>query len=531
MLSLTAMLGILLMLLKRINGMAITERGGCPMEHLCIGSYVRILTSCAIQARKKFDSFCEMVMLSLCEDGATSFSYTANDGSVVTYDYTNFGKIHTSSQNLPSEITNMALQKNPYDIEKYFLKVVVPAIDEGNKKNAVLALKNVILKDGDIVETSQIGNLTKADLRAKNEFVLSEFLTDVFIYSITKTDNTKEQAFTKSISKTFCSAYNMMRDEVTLYEVRRPNPVAAIPSTSKGKFDKVFSAVSSEQLHISSNHDLQIYSLKFDDYDFDYRALWRHLGNNLGLYLYSRVQTQRYIDDEEINLLVMDAINYIKQEIADGRVNTDDELGEMLLYIFLEQVLKAPKLMSKMEIGNIAGSITSKSSGIHLLTFDAAVPYSEIILGTSMIKDDLKDAIDAAFLEANNLKNRKKDERRFVESNIFAASFSNKMYDQLEAIILPSGPGSKKPTTAFGIFLGYSLSQLPQSRISVEDYQNDVTSLIKMDLQNHVPYIESKIAEYGFDGYSLYVYLLPFKDANEDKKDFIGKIACPEGVM
>ena len=46
-----------------------------------------------------------------------------------------------------------------------------------------------------------------------------------------------------------------------------------------------------------------------------------------------------------------------------------------------------------------------------------------------------------------------------------------------------------------------------------------------------MPYIESKIAEYGFGGYSLYMYLLPFKDANEDKKDFIDKIACPEGVM
>lgn len=514
--------------------MAITGRGGCIMEHLCIGSYVRILTSCAIQTRKKFDSFCELVMLSLCEDGATSFSYTANDGSVVTYDYTNFGKIHTSKQNLPSEIINMALYKDPYDIEKYFLNAIIPAIDEANKTNAVLALKNIILKDGGITETSQIGtigNFTKVDLRVKKEFILKEFLTDVFIYAITKTDNTKEQVFTKSINKTFCSAYNMMRDEVKLYEVRRPNPVAAIPTTSKGKFDRAFSAVSSEQLHISSNHDLQIYCLKFDDYDFDYHTLWRHLGNNLGLYLYSRVQTQRYIDDEEINLLVMDAINYIKEEIADGRINTDDELGEMLLYIFLEQVLKAPKLMSKMEIGNIASSITSKSSGIHLLTFDAPVPYSEIILGTSMIENNLNDAIDAAFLEANNLKNRKKDERKFVESNIFAASFPDEMYDQLEAIILPSAPGRKKPTTAFGMFLGYSLNQLPQGGISVEDYQNDVISQIKMDLQTRVPYIESKIAEYGFDGYSLYMYLLPFKDANEDKKDFIDKIACPEGVM
>ena len=97
------------------------------------------------------------------------------------------------------------------------MNAIIPAIDEANKTNAVLALKNIILKDGDITETSQIGtigNFTKVDLRVKKEFILKEFLTDVFIYAITKTDNTKEQVFTKSINKTFCSAYNMMRDEV-----------------------------------------------------------------------------------------------------------------------------------------------------------------------------------------------------------------------------------------------------------------------------------------------------------------------------
>ena len=58
------------------------------MEHLCIGSYVRIMTSCAIPAERKFDSFCEKIMLSLCPVGSTVFSYTSADGYEVTYSYT-----------------------------------------------------------------------------------------------------------------------------------------------------------------------------------------------------------------------------------------------------------------------------------------------------------------------------------------------------------------------------------------------------------------------------------------------------------
>ena len=76
--------------------------GGNQMEHLCVGSYVRIMTSCAIPAERKFDPFCEKIMLSLCPAGAKVFSYTSADGYEVTYSYTNFNKIHSASQNLPT---------------------------------------------------------------------------------------------------------------------------------------------------------------------------------------------------------------------------------------------------------------------------------------------------------------------------------------------------------------------------------------------------------------------------------------------
>lgn len=503
------------------------------MEHLCIGSYVRILTSCAISAYRKFDRFCEKIMLSICEDGATTFSYEAKDGTTVTYSYANFGKIHSSSQNFPTEVVDLAKKKNPRDIEKYFLHNIIPNLEEGRKRNAVAALKNVILKDPEIVKGTQLGtinSMTREDLSCKNDFVLTEFLADIFLYSVIMTDNTKEQGLTKSISKTFSSAYDFMADTINLYEVARSKPIAAIPVTSMGKFDKVFSGISSERLHITASHDLQIYCLKFDDYDFDYQQLWRHLSNNIGLYLYSRVQTQRYLEDDERNLLTTDAINFIKKEIADGRINADNELGEMLLYIFLEQVLKAPKLMSNLEIGNLGGFMSSKSSGIHLLTSNGTTPYSEIVLGTSMIDDDLKIAIDVAFSEAQKLEKRKKEERRFVESRIFASSFPKEIYAQLEAVILPSEAGKAKPTTAFGMFMGYSLAKIPSSGKTPIEYQKDIIAQIKLDIQSHVPYIESKISEYGLDGYSLYIYLLPFKDAAEDKKNFVDKLSNPGGM-
>lgn len=504
------------------------------MEHLCVGSYVRIMTSCAIPAERKFDRFCEKIMLSLCQDGAATFSYTSSDGYEVTYSYTNFNKIHSASQNLPTEVMQMALRKDARAIERYFIQIIIPALEEARKKNAVLALKNIILKDATIADTTQLGtisSLTKNDLKNKNEFVLSEFLTDLFIYAVAKTDNTAEPDFTKSIKKDFYSVYNQMVDTIKLYEVTKPKTVVAIPLTSKGNFDKVFTSVSSETLSISANHDLQIFCLKFDDFDFDYHGLWKHLRNNIGYYVYSRTQIKKYMDDDEISAIAYDAITHIKEVIANGKMLSGNELGELLLYIFLEQVLKAPKLMSKVELGNYGGFLTSESAGIHILTANASVPLNQVVLGTSMINGNLQAAIDSVFADAQKLKNRKKDERRFVESNIFAASFSEDVYDQLESILLPSETTGKKPATAFGMLVGYSLNGVSASEKSVDVYQNDVLAQVKADILNNVSFIESKISQYGLDGYSLYIYLLPFTDADEDKKDIIDKLLHFGGVV
>lgn len=208
------------------------------MEHLCVGSYMRIMTSCAIPAERKFDSFCEKIMLSLCPVGAKEFSYTSADGNDVIYTYTNFNKIHSASQNLPTEVMKMALSKDAHDIEQYFISVIIPVLDESRKKNAVLALKDVIIKDGSIADTTQLGTIsrfTKNDLKSKNQFILSEFLSDIFIFAAAKTDNITEAAFTRSIKKNFYSLYDHMVDTIELCETVKPKGLDLPPEAKAGE--------------------------------------------------------------------------------------------------------------------------------------------------------------------------------------------------------------------------------------------------------------------------------------------------------
>ena len=502
------------------------------MEYLGVGSYVRVMTSCAISAARKFDPFCEKIFLSLCDEGAKVFSYKTADGSEVTYSPANFSKIHNAAQNLPAKIMQMALRKDARDIERYFIAEIIPALDEARKKNAVLALKNIILKDDNIPDTTQLGtikSLKKIELKDKNVFVLSEFLTDIFIYAVAKTDNTIDPAFTKSIKKNFYATYTPYVDTISFYEASMPKTVASIPLTSIGKFNQIFTPISSEALSISANHDLQIFCLKFDDFDFDYQGLWKYLRNNIGYYVYSRAQINRYVDEEEISSLSYDAIAHIKEFITKNKQEPETELGELLLYVFLEQVLHAPKLMSNVELSAHNGIISSESSGIHLLTANAVIPFNQIVLGVSMLNSSMKETIDRAFADAQRIKNRMKDERRFVDATIFEGAFPRDVCEQLEAIILPSETNVEKPATAFGLFLGYTLDNLPARGKSIDVYQRDAIAQIKNDILNSVPYIESKVIQYGLDGYSLYIYLLPFTDVDRDKKDIMNKLLQTEG--
>ena len=63
---------------------------------------------------------------------------------------------------------------------------------------------------------------------------------DTFIFAIEKTDNLKEAAFTKSIKKTYCSAYDQMADSIKLYEISAPKGIALIPLTSRGSLTRSF---------------------------------------------------------------------------------------------------------------------------------------------------------------------------------------------------------------------------------------------------------------------------------------------------
>lgn len=79
-----------------------------------------------------------------------------------------------------------------------------------------------------------------------------------------------------------------------------------------------------------------------------------------------------------------------------------------MLYVFLEQVLGAPKILSKVELQTGAKQYDSKCDGIHLLSLEQTfgMPYYHMVFGTSSIVGDMKKAVMQPLMPLSISKNR-----------------------------------------------------------------------------------------------------------------------------
>lgn len=478
------------------------------MGHLCFGSYTRILLYKAAPTTLPNKKLCGL-LLKVFDN---LYDITEDDDTV--------SKLLSGSQNIAPDIVRAAATINPHLVEQYFEREIIYRLNQNKKKHIVLALKELILTDSDIAPETQLGtlsNMTKAALQSKTAFAFTEFLTDIFLYAVKHTDNRIDKKNTKSITRSYCDQYEGRLHEVQIYELPQIRPVAAIPMTVKAKkFDQVFTKVAEDTLSSTHPSGLKLYRLGMDEDGIDYRKLHGFLINTIGEYVYSRAQVSEIIADDEYGIIAYKALSLMRENATPDEKGTGNELGELLLYVFLENVLQAPKLMSKVELAGLSATRTSRSDGIHLLVSNGAVPFNQLVFGASMMNGKLEDAIDAALAHVIEIKNNKAKEYDLVESGMFYRSFDKEVSDRIKNIIIPQRGRVDKPPMAFGVFLGYTLGMTGDIAFCVSKMEGDIKRCME--------YMKQQIQVLGLSQYSFYVYVIPFNDVVPDKKEIMEKL-------
>lgn len=475
-------------------------------KKMCIGTFLNILSQARSTVLSQENQFQDL--LSIINDQRR-------------FDKSYHGALKSGKNNLSDASHLMSCDTDRLVGE--FERKVVTYIVEANKHQVILAFKDV-LEDDDIADTTIIGfdsDYTKGKILSSIKFNFAETLANVFYYCGTQTDNRACVDSIKLIKdKNYIHSFD---DKVSTIILEVARDTTTIPLTTNSRnFDLIFEEVGHHKLELPNDNELKSFILDIVGNEFDYSNIQKFIRTNIGRYVFSRSQRNNYEVNGNIESLSADAIAAYKKRLEKNSSTT--QFNEIMLYLFLEAILGAPKIYSKMELQSLSGIYESASAGIHLLlTKNGTTTTSQLVFGATDTIDNLQSSIDSAFLQIEKIRNQKTDEYNLVESTIMNIIPDYKNAQSLRDIIIPQRASVKKPDQAFGLFLGYTIDIPNKENMTRDAYKNAVKIKMEQDITNLTPYIIVKITQLGITAHSFYIYVLPLNNVNIDKEEIMKK--------
>lgn len=451
------------------------------MSKLCFGSYAQCL-------KKFYGSTNEFLVNDLL--GAIKNDLSIEKGKVSI--------LFNCKTKVMDDIVSLSQTIKVVDnIETYFNEYIIPNMYAASKNDLVQLLQRLI--NGD----DSISYETKCDLLSYKDN-LAKFLSKVFLYAIVQ-NNIVE---------------NPLNNLGELETTKEPK----FERTSLASdFNNVFIEVEQDKdLGLNNNNHIKTFHFNIENNAFTFDALGRYLQKNIGRYLYSRLQLDEFIKNEEQDTIALEAIKILKQKINSSD-KLDNELGNIVIYLFLENILNAPKLYTSIECGD---SVLDKA-GVHLLTLNNENLSFQMIFSKSHITNNVRDSIDKVFVDLYALKKSQKHHSKFLETSILNQNFDDITSKKLKNVILPQKRDANiSVNNAYGILLGYTIDV--EQNVGNEDYPKHVKNQMIKDLQDNIAYIVNKINQIGLQNSSFYIYLIPFNDADNEKSIIIKELVGGE---
>lgn len=170
---------------------------------LCFGSLLTIMSKCPSTFATN-PSLCSAMFSSVAE----GFS---------ALDPPNVSNYAAGKTNVPGVVAEKASLADPQNVAIFFRDGVVKYLDRNKRKDIVLALQDVVKKDGTLDDQTPIelvNNMTVAQVRGLKEFVLHEFLAGLFLYTV-QTSNAKLQPHVKEITDEYMAGFANLRATIS----------------------------------------------------------------------------------------------------------------------------------------------------------------------------------------------------------------------------------------------------------------------------------------------------------------------------
>lgn len=485
------------------------------MKRICLGTMITLLYQSRMRSADKIKTVCGGIFAAFGLD-------------IDNYNKELPSHLKSGHDPAPGDLVDAARALSIEEIDKGFEDYVIPLIHNEKHEAVFRAIKDILRDDTTILGTTVVGKMTgfeKDNILQHDSFDESALLANVVTYAITNTDNDKLSANIREIGTGYVDGFIGTGEDIFFI-----SPLADQDQTSPLKrtlkdpmFDRIFQKATDVTISGMGNPARAcVFYIDPNNCKFRFRDLKDFIINNIGSYVFSRAQTKR-ITDMTKNKSAVGSRAMLKFMQKYG-TDAESVLGEILLYIFMEQELDAPKIMSKIELDEYNRGVVSKSDGVHLLSLNqSGQPFHQLVFGASDIIGDLSAAVDRAFDKIIKIEANGDDELRMVESTTQWTIYDPDATKYMVELMRPQRNGSYKPDMAFGAFLGYTI-QLDTPEPDSQKYKTAVKNQLIKDIAAVQPHITDLITRNGLNGYSFYFYVLPFNDAPNEKVSIINEL-------
>lgn len=289
----------------------------------------------------------------------------------------------------------------------------------------------------------------------------------------------------------------------------------------EGGFLNAFDYLGSHSLDAQGKNQLELFVIKTNANQFNYQYLETCLLEPLATYSVSRKVKEKYKSKP------MELSKKAREKFLEY-INNNGELGELLIYCFLESHLGAPKILSKLELKTSTSLYVNGADGVHFLKTPSG--NFQLIFGESKSIASLTSALTDAFKSIHDFKTETNSagksksglpyERSLISDHLEKETFSEAEKEFIEKIIFPVKENTYEVDDAFGVFIGYeiTISQEDQ-KLSNDAFRTKLKKEIEDQVKGKFKHILKKITEYDLLGHNFYIYILPFTDLDSARKE------------
>lgn len=202
----------------------------------------------------------------------------------------------------------------------------------------------------------------------------------------------------------------------------------------------------------------------------------------------------------------------------------------------MEGHLDAPKILTKLELKTSNNLYVNGSDGVHLKKLSDK--KYQLIFGESKTYHYLNSAFDEAFKsisefvnEVNTKGNDKSGinfEKGLISKNIESEDiFEEDEEEILKMLLYPEEKANYDSSLddAFSIFIGYDIDiKDEQLNLSNDEFYTEIKRKVIDQIEAYKDNIYKLIQEYKLTGRTFYVFIMPFTNIDENRKNILKRV-------